>query len=311
MNKRLSFKAFAIVSLLLLGAFMYAPKASAITISPLNFELSGNPGDKISNVLRIYNDQDVPIGVSVSAQNFTASDEEGRVKIDLDNTRENSYSFASWIKLSPEELVIEPKSFKAIEFTVSVPLNAEPGGHYASILAAVGAASETGATAISQRIGALLLLNVSGEIKEEMYLKEFSVPSYSEYGPVTLVSRFENTGSVHLKPRGFITITNIFNQEVGRFDLPQSNVLPGTIRRIETSWGQKYLFGRYQANLTTVYGSTNDPITSVVQFWVIPWKETAAVGFAGLIVLIFLIRRRRRIGLALKVLFGSETPKQR
>lgn len=282
--------------------FLVFGQASAISISPLIFELNANPGEVLQNTVRIYNDQDYSVGVRVEVQNFLATGESGQVLVEESVPGETAnFSLADWVTVSPSEFELSPLESKIVTFTIIVPEGAEPGGHYASVLVGIsGADVSSGGVGIAQKLGSLLLLNVSGDIKEELQIEEFSAPGYSEYGPVPITLRLRNTGSVHLKPRGFISIQNMFGKEVAKLDVPQSNVLPDSIRRISLSWGEKIQFGRYDAVLSAVYGSANEPLGGVLRFWIVPWKILAIVLIGILIVVLFLFSIRDRLGAAIR-----------
>lgn len=284
-----------------LGVLAIVPSAQAVSISPAKFELSTNPGDVVQNVIRIYNDSAEPVNVTVNVDNFSPTGEAGQVVID-EISPDTGYSLKSWVTLNESAFSLEPRGSKAIEFTINVPAHAEPGGHYGSILASIAPFSAGGGVGVVQRIGALLLLDVSGQVVEKMYVAEFSAPSFSEYGPVDLIVRFKNDGSIHLKPRGFIKITNMLGKDVGQVDIPQSNVLPQSARKFSIPWGHKYLFGKYTATLSAIYGSENNSLTAVIEFWVIPWKIAGIILLILALIITLIFRGRRRISLALRVL---------
>jgi len=274
----------------------------AISLSPLTFELTANPGETVTNVLKVTNTDAFPVGVVIDVDDFRAIGEEGQVTL-TDPSEDLTYSLARWVTVNPSSFILDPNAVKSVQFTINIPIDAEPGGHYGSVLAAIRATGgNTGGVSIAQKVGSLLLMNVAGEVKEDLRIVELSAAPFSEYGPVDIVSRFENNGSVHVKPRGFILIENIFGRETDKLELPQKNVLPRSIRRIEVPWGDRYMFGKYQATLTAIYGSTNSPISAVTTFWVIPWKIAGAVLLGLLILLTILIRGRKRFGLAIKIL---------
>lgn len=276
-----------------------------ISISPLTFEITANPGDKVSNVLKVLNNSDSALGIQMNAEDFTAVGETGEVVVK--GELNDSYSLAKWITVEPEQFTLDPHSQQLVNFTIEVPANGEPGGHYGSILATIGGTTATGTgAAISQKVGSLLLLQVAGPVNELLFVKGLEAPSFSEYGPVTIDARFENRGSVHLKPRGFIQVTDIFGKQVANLSLSQKNILPGSVRKIDTVWDRKILFGRYTATLTAIYGSTNEPLIANVSFWVIPWKITLGIFFGALLILSILIKSRRRLSLAAKVLFRGD-----
>ena len=300
-SKLALFAGVAILTVLL------ASNTKAVTISPLNFELNGNPGDTISNVVRIYNDQDFEIGVNMEAQDFTAAGEAGQVLI---RTAEEAgtFSLSNWVTLTPKTFTVAPRSSQMVEFTVKVPAGGEPGGHYASVLASVSSSPTGGGVGINQKVGALLLLSVSGEVVENLNLVEFNPDStLTEYGPEKLTARFRNDGTVHLKPRGFVLVKNIFGGEVAKLDLPQLNVLPQSARVVDIPLkdvGSR--FGRYEATLAAIYGATNEPLSAVTIYWVIPYKLLAVYGAIILVLLILAYRGRRRLRTALRVLFKGE-----
>lgn len=282
--------------------------AEAVSLSPLTFELIANPGETVTNVLKVTNTDAFPVGVVIEVNDFRAIGEEGQVTLE-DPSEDLTYSLARWVTTEPNSFSLDPGEVKSVQFTINVPINAEPGGHYSSVLASIRATgANTGGVSVAQKVGSLLLMNIAGEVREDLRIVELKAPSFSEYGPVDIVARFENNGSVHVKPRGFILIENIFGREVGKLDLPQKNVLPRSIRRVEVPWGDRYMFGKYRATLTAIYGTTNNPISAVTTFWVIPWKIAGAILLGLLILLAILIRGRKRFGLAIKILLrGAKT----
>jgi len=281
-----------------------AQAPAILAISPLTFEITVNPGESISNVVRVSNLSDYPITTKIEAQDFTAAGETGEVVVQEEIAE--IYSLAKWIKVEPETFDLESHSQKLINFTISVPSNAEPGGHYGTILASTMAGGAPGGAMVVQKVGALLLVSVTGAVKESLWLKSFEVPYFSEYGPIQFVSRFENKGTVHLKPRGFISITNWLGKEVASLPLEQNNVLPNSIRAISTTWEKHWLFGQYTATLGAIYGFQNEPLSGVATFWVIPWRISLGVFLVFVALLIFFYKSRKRWIAALRVLLKGE-----
>ena len=162
---------FLLVVTLLAGEFL-VEKAQAqsqgavgLTISPLTFELTANPGDVLTNKVRVYNPTDSAIAIRMETEDFTVSGEAGQVKIEPAETE--TYSLARWVKISPDNFTLEPKEQKVIDFTIEVPQGAEPGGHYGSVLATIGGVAGENLTgaAIAQKVGSLVLLSVAGQVK--------------------------------------------------------------------------------------------------------------------------------------------------
>lgn len=279
--------------------------AAQLSISPLTFELTANPGDVLANKLRIYNPSDSTIAIEMEKEDFTASGETGEVRITP--AEAETYSLARWISISPETFTLGPNEQKFVNFIINIPKNAEPGGKYGSVLAStagiISPGKEIVGMAVSQKLGALVLLTVSGEVVERLEVEEFSVPSFSEYGPIPFTIRFKNTGTIHVRPRGFVTITDWRGKKVADIEFPQQNVLPGAIRKIDAIWNKEWLFGRYTATVVGIYGGTNIPINPpVVVFWVFPWKMALGISLGLLLVMTYFIKTRKRWRMALRIL---------
>lgn len=285
--------------------FAQENNGGGIAISPLTFELTSNPGDVLINKLKVYNSSDAVISVKMEVEDFKPVGEVGEVIVAPDE--ETTYSLKRWVKTEPEEFTLESKEQKFVDFIISVPQNAEPGGKYGTILVSVTgsvSADKISGAAVAQKVGALVLLTVSGNVKEGLIVKDFSAPSFLEYGPVPFFSRFENIGSVHVRPRGFISITDWRGEKAADIEFAQSNVIPGTVREIDSKWDAKWLIGKYTATLVGSYGVSNTPLDPyVITFWVFPWKMAAGILLALLIIFIFFYKSRRRWKMAAKALF--------
>lgn len=273
-----------------------------LSVSPLNFEFSANPGETIENKIKVSNPTQKTVSVKMEVEDFTAMGEEGEVKVE--EQHDHTYSLKKWVTVNPLEFTLTPGDSRVVSFKIVVPQNAEPGGKYGSILATVtGIVSPTGTGAsIQPKVGALVLLSVSGKIVEKLDIKEFSAPKLSEKGPIKFALRFENKGTVHLRPRGIVTITDIFGKKLADLEIPQKNVLPGAVRKVEVQWNKKWLFGRYQATFVGNYGSQNTPISATLTFWVIPWKISLVVIVVLILILAIIIRTRKKIKRAEQIL---------
>lgn len=298
----------AVVAIASFGAS--AQQGSGLAISPLTFEISANPGDVITNSVRVYNPNPQAIAVLFHVEDFAAEGERGQAIIE--QAESTPYSIAQWTSIDQTEILIEPNIATLVNFTIRVPVNAEPGGHYGAITAeASGGAVDGSGAVIAQKVAALLLVSVAGEVRESLTVTDFAGPAGAvlDASAITLTSRFENSGTVHLKPRGFVTITNVFGREVAQVALDQRNVLPGTKRIVETTWQPEgFTIGKMRAQLAAIYGSTNEPITASVEFWVIPMNVVGPVLAALAALLIFGFLLRKRLAIAFSVLVRGQKP---
>jgi len=293
---------------LIIGGVIFGQDALAqasIGISPLVFEITANPGDVIENYIKVYNpSQDSVVQIEMLVEDIRPTGEAGHVVVEPAETV--PYSIAQWVIVEPKEVELQPREEKFVKFTIKVPENAEPGGHYGTVLASTKsvAGPEGTGVGIVARTGSLVLVTVPGVMEEKLVVKDFSAPGYSEYGPVPFEIKFENLGTVHVRPSGYVTITNWLGKKVGDTEITPRNVLPGAVRKFEVSLPEKWLFaGKYTATLTGSYGLSNIPLTpTVITFWAFPWK----IGLGLLIVVILFILSRRRWLAAFRILIKGE-----
>lgn len=277
-----------------------AQSPSGLTIIPPKFELFGNPGDILSEKIRIRNDSAQATTYSIIIEDFTTSGEEGHVVLEEEGeTINTTFSLAKWLEPSTKDIILQPKEEQIINFLIKIPKDAEPGGHYASILfqSVAETAIDQGAGAkVSQRVGSLVLLRVTGNVTEDAQIEEFSTAKYSEKTPIELLLRLKNNGNTHIIPQGTIVITNFFGKKVDELPLDSRNVLPGAIRKMTTAWDKPNMIGNFTATLIATYGQNNQPLTASFKFTVMP-KSILILGIVGLIAI---------IGLFMTIIFGRK-----
>lgn len=278
----------------------------ALEITPTVINLEADPGDVIEDKqIKIRNISDQTLVVRAQYNDFVAGDEEDgtpRLLIDEDENAEPSpYTIKEWLSTIPE-VTLEPNEQQVVNVTLNVPDNASPGGHY-GVIRFTGTPPEvdTSAVSLSASIGSLILVRVSGDVSEQANIAELYTSSDGEkrslfeYGPVTINTRFENTGNVHVQPTGTITVRNMFGQVIESFEFNpnRGNVLPKSIRRFENTLNKELLFGKYTVQADIVYGNTATIVSSSTSFWAIPYK-LIALGVALLIAIIVGIRQYNR-----------------
>lgn len=309
----------------LVAIFIPFISVKALTISPPLMEIDANPGEVIKKVIKVSfgtEETETKDLYYASVANFTARGEEGEPGFlepeEPDEIR--PYSLASWIEIETAPFALKKNETKEIPFTIRVPQEAEPGGHYGVIFFSTQPLvmeREQIAIGVIGKIGSLILLRVAGEIIEEGRLIEFdTVDKKSLYNrlPIDFMFRFENTGNVHLKPQGAIRITNLFGKRVIDVLVNEKggNVLPVSIRKFTSSWEKKdtvlakdkgffaelkneknnFALGRYKAELI-LSGFEG----GIKNFWVIPWRfllVSLIVLIAIIVLLAFLVRTYNR-----------------
>ena len=279
-----------------------------IAVSPQSIDIAINPGQATTNIFRLTNDSEQPIIVKPTPKNFIPKGNEGAIEIAEEDT---PYSLANWIQVTPSgDTTVEPGQTADFEVVISVPENADPGGHFGSVVfQTIPQQRQDSAAAVSQEVATVILVRVPGDVTEELAIKSvkaFGSPIFASNTPITIEAVVENFGNVHLKPTGTVSVTNVFGKQVDNMEIESNNVIPGAERKMNAAWEDPgFRFGPYTARITMVYGKDNQIITAQTTFWVIPLKQTIPTIIALVVAVYFLYKGRRRLVLAGKALAGK------
>lgn len=300
----------------LLGVIFYSPiSAQAVTISPVKFELEGDPGQVLEGEIELYNEEKESKTFYSSYANFEARGESGAPYF----TNSDS-GLATWIK-TKSEVVLEPGEREVIPFTLSVPAGIEPGGYFAAIFWGTSTPKPGNAeVSISGKITVLVLLTVRGDTEKGAGILDFSFNNKKIISglPTVLSYRFSNDGGARVRPLGQITIKNIFGQKITVLEANprDGNVLPKSVRKFQVAWNEKkqdqyanapvpdentpglgfwamvksqsknFMLGFYRAELNLSYGPDASQTEKKMTFLVLPWQLLSIV-IASVLIIFF------------------------
>lgn len=294
--KTINLITFFVFSFLLLSVNPY--KVDALTISPVRLEVNGDPDQILNEEMTLTNDTDSIQTFYSSFANFEAKGETGSPSF-----VESKNDLDKWIS-TVDSVTINPKQSLIIPIQIRIPNNSEPGGHFAAVFwGTTPNTNNNSSVSIGAKVGMLILLSVSGDVKENGGLVEFStIDNKFFYNtlPVSFFYRFKNDGDDRIKPNGFSSIRNTIFIPVKKIDanLSQGNVLPNSIRKFEFDWVKNprskdfiasdkifarffdtvfyqfrnFAFGIYSAHLDLTYGSQGIHTSKNIYFFVFPWQ---------------------------------------
>lgn len=287
--------------------FLSTPSAYALSVTPIRFEYTADPGDTLTDSVRLTNDTTIKQTYYPVVQDFTASSDESGKPLFLPEGTQTSTSIITWVTFETTSTALNPGETRYVPFHIHVPKTAEPGGYYGGLLFSTAAPSATNAVGVAAKVGPLVLIKVTGDAKELGSILSFTAtPSTVSHLPVDFSIRFQNTGTVHLQPTGEIRITNMLGGGVATIPVnPEAdNVLPNSVRRFESSWQrgatdpdafelpsewENFGFGLYTASLVLQYGTAQSTAVATTTFWVIPWQLLVLV---VIVVALFLLLLR-------------------
>lgn len=254
--------------------------AQGIEISPALVELNAISGGVYNIVLNVKNVTASTLSYTSIVDDFAAADESGSPKIVSDNQLPATVSMKTWVGMD-SDFTLQPRQTKTVTASITVPTDAEPGGHYGILrFSGLAPAIKNSSVSLSTSAGALVLVKVSGDITEKASLASFYSSQnnqqswFFENSPIDFVVRIQNEGNIHIKPIGNIEVKDIFGNLVSNLIVNEedSNVLPDSIRKFNSQLNQNWLFGLYSASLVLGYGTTGQAITATTTFWVVPYK---------------------------------------
>lgn len=247
---------------------------AAMTVSPMRRSITLNPGDEYRGTLSIANPgsavEDLPYKLEikpfyVDENNQPVFGEAG-----------NSTQMAKWVTLiSPEKGVVHPNESVEVEYNIKVPSDAPAGGQYASIIVSTDFKAGTdGGVNIGEAlsIAHLLLVEVTGEIREGGEIEEIGIDGFLLDGKVRAYATVNNTGNVHLPAVYKMEVYPLFSPDLlygGKGTEEVHYILPDATLKNETVWSDTPVIGLFNVSYTVEY---RDEVREVSKLVIVcPW----------------------------------------
>jgi len=247
------------------------------SVTPEKFDLTVERGDLVEKSIRILNRSEVAFPFEVRVSNFTAEEGTGTIQFyagaeprgtDTRNHAEEgvddtSFNPRKWITVENPNFILDPGEDEEVIFSIEVPEDAEPGGHYAVVLFEPRLPSfyfEGESPRVIPQIGVLLLFTVEVEgaersaeplvvstfnlsREERMKVLERAIrgvlpQARAREDALQIIDRssfnfilgVKNNDIVHIRPEGTITLHNFYGKKVDEFEIHPLTVLPGKVR---------------------------------------------------------------------------------
>jgi len=249
------------------------PITLGLSVNPQIFELDVFPGEKHPKKINLGNLSEVALPILVRVTDFTAAEDSGEMLFD-ESSQDPSFASRFWFEIENPNFILEPKEKKEVRFSINIPENAEPGGHYAVMLFEPQLPSfyfQKGQIPSIPVVGVLFLISVKTftlepEVQQKLDIVEFSLPKEErmaalenflssligsvaratvididivEKSPSKFVLRIKNNDIYHHKPQGKLLIYNTFGKKVGESEIQKATILPGKIRRFPVEFSSE------------------------------------------------------------------------
>jgi hypothetical protein len=203
----------------------------AAFVLPARFELTAKPGQKISEVLEIGNDDAQPADFRLRTADWMLR-ADGSVDFRTDTLEFNSCR--PWVRLERHALKLGPKAKRRFRFEIEVPEGAPSGlcrfalliepGNDPLVMAPLGNIQ----LPVQGRIGVIVYVRI-GDAKPRITLEGMSVAAVN--GRPTPVAKFRNDGNAQGRPDGILAGTDAQGRAFD-FVAGPLPILPGETRAI-------------------------------------------------------------------------------
>jgi hypothetical protein len=244
----------ALCAALALVAVAAAPVASAqstsegresITASPSSVSFKINAGETRRDSMKIINDGDVAYDFAVYARPYSVQNELYDPNFSVVKQNTNVHN---WVQFEKTKYHLEPGQTAVVNYTIKVPVDAAPGGHY-GVLFAETQQRGIGSTGVARqkRVGNLIYAIVNGTYSTKGKLTQFVLPFWQKKVPLLSAARVTNTGNVDFTASVNTTAKDVFGRTKFTYR-GDPRVLPATTRRIEMNWEKAPNFGLFKVS---------------------------------------------------------------
>lgn len=292
---------FLLAALFYTDSSVFAQQQGAgIKLIPATIEDGAQPGETVEERVTVTNISDEEKVFYLYTREIKGVQESGAPIFTEPGAEVTGFEITEWITLAETELVLSPGQVIDVPVTIAVPDDASPGSHFGGIFVSVEPPRlrEIGA-GVGYEVASIVSIRVAGDVIDDARIRSLSTDRFV-YGEkdVEFLARVENQGNILIRPRGPMTITNMYGQEVAAITVNDSlaGVFPNTTRDFTIEWNDESLgFGKYEAVLALVYEGDRgqNTIDATVSFWVLPTNIIVPIliGVLVLGVLIYILTR--------------------
>jgi hypothetical protein len=275
-----------------------------LKISPVIINIDLSPGKTTSQEATIENMSNTPLPLTANLTDFITSGEEGGYTF----TDSKQNPLLQWISLDQNNFILGPKEKKKIFITIKTPQTIPMGGYYGVLFfEPVLLNTPNASTQISSKVGMLMLANIGvpDPKARRADILTFTPEQISQDGSVPFVLRVKNIALNFFTAKPILTVTPLFSvhPDVKPVYLEEKILFPGKIRRwTQDNTIQNLSPNIYKAHLVVAAGNGQSE-TQDKYFIVFPYMP-ALIIFAAIIIIVFLLMKRKRLKTAFAALSG-------
>lgn len=227
-----------------------------ITMSPGSQKIVVAPGDTYRGSFKIFNFGESEFTFDVYGRPYAMGQAENYLEDSFEEGSERSSVFR-WLQFDQATWVLKPGDEVRVNYTMTVPQDASPGGNYGVIFAETKPPEAQEGTAIStnSRLGHILQVEVEGDVVRSGNYLETKIDFLQPAPPLKVTTRVQNDGNVHDDATVSVTIKDIFGNE--KFSETKTYIVyPETTRAMTVEWPDANWVGLYKVEAETTFLDT-------------------------------------------------------
>ncbi|RYF72753.1 MAG: hypothetical protein EOO39_11605 [Cytophagaceae bacterium] len=220
----------------------------SITLSPVSSKYKVDAGETVSDKLTVVNDGKTAYDFIVYSRPYSVTNE--AYEPNFTDTPKNADAY-SWVRFAKTKFHLEAGATIEVPYTVTVPQQAAPGGHYGVLFAETQPIeNQTGGNSVvrKKRVGSILYATVNGQYITSGEVTSTNIPFWQLQPPLHAESSVKNTGNSDFTNDIVYTVKDVFGN-VKYKDTKQYTVLPQTTRVFSLDWQESSWFGFYKVEL--------------------------------------------------------------
>jgi hypothetical protein len=271
-----------------------------------NFAFDVEGGGTITDSIRVRNFGADPLVLAIYASDALTTSTGG---LDLLPAGETPTDVGAWISLTVESIVVPPRAFVDVPFSMVVPANAASGDHTGGIVTSITTGGENGAgepVRLDRRLGTRVQVRVGGELRPQLVVSALSTGysgTVNPFGAGTMRVDYTvtNTGNVRLAADQVVKVEGplgVPSRRVQPDRMPE--LLPGNSLSFSVEIDRVWPAVRHKASVELhAYPTRPDdvgplPATRAATVWTVPWGQVLAVVVVVTVTAVLLWNRARR-----------------
>lgn len=238
--------------------------SESILLTPTSKRYELNAGATKTDSFKIVNDGSSKLTFIVYARPYAVEGEDYKSNYESDSSNADAYK---WVQYEKASFELEPGQSTDVKYTIRVPADAAPGGHYGVLFAETQASGTVNGTTIAQkkRVGAILYAQVNGEVTTSGSFLGSKTPLFQFKAPIEVRQRVKNGGNTDFTVRSGVEVSDLFGGLKYKND-KDAVIFPGTTRAIVNDWVNPAWIGLYKVEQTAVFLDTNRSTVNYVIF---------------------------------------------